>query len=220
MNMHPVERPRERILKLGAGALRDEELLALLLRTGYAGRNVIQIASELLRRFPKSQLARMAVRDLRDIKGVGLSRAAVLTAAFELARRSAVENQPEWKPFEEPQYVWEYLHEFRGKPQEHFVALYLNASNRLLCRETISIGTLTASLVHPREVFSPAVERRAAAVIVAHNHPSGELRPSSEDREVTRRIVEAGRILGIQLLDHVLITERGYYSFREQGCIQ
>ena len=99
------------------------------------------------------------------------------------------------------------------------MALYLNARNRLIHRETVSIGTLTASLVHPREVFAPAIERRAASVIIAHNHPSGDLRPSAEDREATRRIAQAGRILGIALLDHVLVTETGYFSFRQGGCL-
>lgn len=118
-----------------------------------------------------------------------------------------------------PALVWEYLHDVRCKPQEHFIVLYLDARDRLIYRETVSIGTLTASLVHPREVFSPAVERRAAAIIVAHNHPSGDSSPSSEDRQATRRLSQAGRLLGITLIDHVVVTKTGYFSFRGKGLL-
>ncbi len=118
-----------------------------------------------------------------------------------------------------PALVWEYLHDLRDKPQEHFVALYLDARDRLIHRETVSIGTLTASLVHPREVFAPAVERRAAALIVAHNHPSGDPAPSAEDRQATRRLSQAGRLLGIALIDHVVVTRTGYFSFRGKGLL-
>ncbi len=118
-----------------------------------------------------------------------------------------------------PSLVWQFLHDLRDKPQEHFVALYLDARDRLIHRETVSIGTLTASLVHPREVFAPAVERRAAALIVAHNHPSGDPEPSPEDRQATRRLSQAGRILGIGLLDHVVVTRTGYFSFRGKGLL-
>lgn len=115
--------------------------------------------------------------------------------------------------------VWQFLHDVREKPQEHFIVLYLDARDRLIHRETVSIGTLTASLVHPREVFAPAIERRAAGVIVAHNHPSGDPAPSPEDRSATRRLSSVGRLLGIGLLDHVVVARRGYFSFRGEGLL-
>lgn len=118
-----------------------------------------------------------------------------------------------------PALVWEYLHDIRCKPQEHFIVLYLDARDRLIHRETVSIGTLTASLVHPREVFSPAIGRRAAAVICAHNHPSGDIAPSAEDRQATRRLSQAGKLLGITLIDHVIVTKMGYFSFRGKGLL-
>lgn len=217
--MHPVERPRERLMALGAQALADSELVALLLRAGYAGRSALELARELTRRFPRGRLALLSPQALRRIKGLGLSRAAALAAAAELGRRWALEGLAGEAAFEDPARIWEDMRELRGRRQEHFVAFYLDARNRLIHRETVSIGTLTASLVHPREVFAPAVERRAAALIVSHNHPSGDPRPSRDDRQATRRIARAGRILGIRLLDHVLVTENGYFSFRREGCL-
>lgn len=217
--MHPVERPRERLLRLGPQNLSDEELLAILLRSGYVGRSALELARELLGRRPGAGLAQSSVEELRRLKGMGLSRAAAVAAAAELGRRWALEDCAAGPTFEDPRRVWENLHELRGKRQEHFVALYLNARYLLIHRETVSIGTLTASLVHPREVFAPAVEHRAAAVIVAHNHPSGDPRPSAEDREATSRIAKAGRILGIGLLDHVLVTDKAYLSFRREGYL-
>lgn len=221
MELHPVERPRERIAARGAGALSEEELLAVLLRTGYAGCGVLELASELVRRYPKGALARLSMKELSRLKGVGPSRAASLTAAFELARRWESGDRASSAPLlDTPSRVMERLEFLRGKRKEHFVALYLNAANRLLHEEVVSIGTLTASLVHPREVFSPAVERGAASVIVAHNHPSGDLRPSPEDKETTRRLAGAGRLLGIPLLDHLLVAGAGYLSFREKGLLE
>jgi len=217
--MHPVERPRERLEDRGPEALSEEELLAVLLRTGYAGCSAIELAKDLLRRYPDGALGRLPLGELKRLKGVGLSRAASLGAAMELARRWERREDQGLPLVDTPARVWERLGFLREKKKEYFVALYLNACNRLLHQETVSIGTLTASLVHPREVFAPAVERSAAGVLVAHNHPSGDLRPSPEDRETTRRLAAAGRILGIPLLDHVLVAESGYLSFRERGLM-
>ncbi len=139
-------------------------------------------------------------------------------AALELAQRWS-EPPPEAE-MRDPLLVWKRLRWLKGKRKEYFTALYLDARNRLLHEEVVSIGTLTASLVHPREVFAPALERGAASVIVAHNHPSGDRRPSAEDRSATQRLAEAARILGIGLTDHVLVTDTGYFSFREQGLLR
>jgi len=213
--VHRVERPRERIERLGAQALKDEELLALLLRTGYKGKNVLELSKDLLRRHPDGSLTRLPFEKLKAVKGVGRSRAAALLAAFELAGRMA-ETSPE-PVLDAPQKVADRFAWMRTKRQEHFAALYLNARRQVIREETVFIGTLSASLVHPREVFAPALEARAAAVVVAHNHPSGDPSPSQEDREATKRLRRAGELLGVELLDHLVLGERGFYSFLEQG---
>lgn len=151
-------------------------------------------------------------------EGPALCRAAVLAAAADSKHRGI---PPESDDFlNEPSRVWEHLHELHRQPKEHFVALYLNARHRLIAQETVSIGTLTASLVHPREVFAPALEKRAAALIVAHNHPSGDINPSPEDQEATRRLSRAAELLGIGLLDHVIFGEIGFFSFRREGLMR
>jgi DNA repair protein RadC len=212
---HRVDRPREKLEKLGASALKDDELLALLLRTGYQGKNVLELSREVLRKLPSGSLRKAAFADLKAMKGVGASRAATLVAAFELAGR--LSDEPLEPVLDTPQKAAEKLSWMRGKKQEHFAALYLNARHQALRQETIFIGTLSSSLVHPREVFAPALETRSAAIIVAHNHPSGDPRPSAEDREATRRLRRAGELLGIELLDHLVIAQQGIFSFREQG---
>ena len=212
------ERPRERLARLGPEALSDEELVALVLRTGYAGRSALEVARDVLVQRPARELIRMTPAALGRFKGIGPGRACALAAGVELARRW--DGRAECaERLEGPRQVWDRLRGLRGKRKEHFVALYVNARNRLLHVETVSVGTLTASLVHPREVFGPAVERAAAGIIVAHNHPSGELQPSSEDRSTTRRLVQAGRLLGVPLLDHVVVADGGYFSFQEHGML-
>jgi len=208
---------RKRLECEGAAALSEDELLALLLRRGRAGSGTLEFARELNRAYPRGGLTRSTVFQLRR-RGLGPAKAASIIAAFELARRW-VPREEERRPLDDPGRVWGELADLRGLAKEHFVALYLNARHDLLHRETISIGTLTASLVHPREVFAPALERRAAGVVVAHNHPSGSCEPSPEDRETTRRLRDAGALLGIPLLDHVLVTESRYFSFRRHGLL-
>lgn len=212
----PPDRPRERLLRLGPDALREEELLALVLGTGFSGRSALEVARSVLAGKELRELVRLAPAALARLDGFGESRACALAAAIELARRSdsPKEQSPE---LSSPAQVYSQLRSLRLKQKEHFVALYVNARNRLLHVETVSIGTLTASLVHPREVFGPAIERRAAGVVVAHNHPSGDTRPSAEDCAATRRLERAGSVLGVPLLDHVVVAEGGYYSFREEG---
>ncbi len=213
MDMHRVERPREKLARAGPGAMKDEELLALLLRTGYSGKNVLDLSREMIRRHGE-KLARLGFDELAELKGVGSSRAGTIVAAFELARRLSPDAAPE-TVYDAPSKAVEHLAGLRRLKQEHFLALYLNARNHKLHEQTLFIGTLSSSLVHPREVFAPAIERRAAAVIVAHNHPSGDPSPSREDREATQRLRRAGELLGIELIDHLVVAERGYYSFRE-----
>ena len=147
------------------------------------------------------------------------ARAARLSAALELADLWSATEGGSPAPIDSPRAALRELGDLASLRKEHFVALYLDACHRPLHRETVSVGTLTASLVHPREVFAPALERPAAALIVAHNHPSGDPAPSREDRETTRRLCEAGRILGLPVLDHLIVASRGYFSFRERGLL-
>ncbi len=217
-DLHPVERPREKLARSGPEALSDQELLALVLRTGYAGRSVMDLAAALLEGFPGG-LSATPFGELSRVKGVGASRAAALVAGFELARRFSA--RPDHRPVLDcPARVLEAIpDEVRAGRKEHLLAFYLNARSQLLHRETVSIGTLQASLVHPREVFSPALAHSAAAVVVAHNHPSGDCNPSADDRDATRRLVRAGEILGVPLLDHIIVAGTGFFSFRERGLL-
>lgn len=212
------ERPRERLLSRGGAALSEDELLAAVLGTGTQGLDALELSRDLLNRYPGGGLSRLAPKALAKERGLGPARAARLAAAFELSRRWTQEaSKPE--PVDSPRRAMRELGEMAALKKEHFVALYLDACHRAVHRETVSVGTLTASLVHPREVFAPAFERPAAALIVAHNHPSGDPEPSREDRETTRRLCQAGRILGLPILDHLIVAERGYFSFREQGLL-
>ncbi len=211
--------PRERLARLGPEALSDAELVALLLRTGGAGQDVLEAADGLLRRCGGLHgLAAAGLRELAHGPDVGPAKAASVGAALELGRRLAARRLQAGDPVRGPADVFQHLHaRLRHAPSERFLALLLDGRHRLLREAPISQGTLTASLVHPREVFRPALREGAAALVLVHNHPSGDPRPSPEDREVTRRLVRAGRLLGVPVLDHVVIAERGFASLREEG---
>lgn len=217
-DLHPVERPREKLARSGPEALSDQELLALVLRTGYAGRGVMDLSASVLDAFPAG-LSAAGYEPLRRVKGVGATRAAALVAAFELARRFSGLQDP--RPvLDSPARVLQAVPEaVRSGRKEHLLAFYLNARSQLVHQETVSIGTLSASLVHPREVFSPAVSHSAAGIIVVHNHPSGDCSPSPDDRDTTRRLCRAGELLGIPLLDHIIVSGSSSFSFREHGLL-
>ncbi len=208
-------RPRERLAREGAGALSDEELIAILLGSGYEGRNVLEVSRQILSKHPLRHLAELPHGELVRIPGIGPAKACVVQAAFELARRRVDAREP----IASPEVVADLVVDIRRSRKEQFVALYLNGRNHLIHRETISTGTLTASLVHPREVFQPAIGRSAASVVLVHNHPSGDPQPSEEDIELTQHLVEAGQLLGIAVLDHVIVTEHDALSLRRLGVI-
>jgi DNA repair protein RadC len=216
-DMAVVERPRERLAKLGAQALKAEELLALVLRTGYMGHGAVDVAREILGKFSVPQLLAMPMPALSTLRGMGESRAAALLAAAELARRTDVGEQTAFPVLRSVADVTAQAIDIRDKKKEYLLAFFLNARHQLIAREIISIGTLTASLAHPREIFSPAIGKAAAGVILVHNHPSGNPSPSDEDIRLTRRISQAGQIMGIELLDHLIIAENGSYSFKTAG---
>ena len=211
--------PRERLLACGPSVLTDSELLAVLLGTGRRGENVLQLAARALAE--AGDLRRLAdahPRELMQLHGFGAVKSTRLTAAAELGRRICREP---WHPgvaFTSSRQLFTHYHPLlRDEKREFFFAVYLDARNRLIGECEISRGSLVASLVHPREVFRPAIRMAAAAIICVHNHPSGDPGPSAEDVAITRRLHEAGRTLGILLLDHVIIGDGDYRSFVDRG---
>lgn len=215
------ERPRERFLQDGPQSLANQELLAILLRTGTKENSVLQLANQLLTTFEGLRLLKEAsVEELMNIKGIGEAKAIQLLAAVELGRRIHQLNHPERYVIRSPEDGANYcMEDMRFLMQEHFVCLYLNTKNQVLHKRTVFIGSLNASIVHPREVFKEAFRRSAASIICLHNHPSGDPSPSKEDIEVTKRLVECGKIIGIDVLDHLIIGEHKYVSLKEKGYI-
>jgi DNA repair protein RadC len=210
------KQPREKLMEKGAENLRDSELMAILLRTGTKGKNVMKVSAEILQKFPTKNLLALNFKELAKIKGIGPGKACLLIAAFELTKRALEVEDNNLPTINSAKDAVAQLQELRTMKKEHFVALYLNARNQLIHKETVSIGTLNASLIHPREVFKSAIDCLAASVILAHNHPSGSAEPSEDDSEVTKRLKEAGKILGIEVLDHVILTKNAYLSLKEK----
>jgi DNA repair protein RadC len=214
-----VDRPREKLIAKGAENLKDAELLAILLRTGRAGKNVIEIAAQILSKHSKKRLLQMTYQDLVKIGGIDSAKATTLLAAFELSKRALEVNDTNLPAILTPQDVVAQLTELRLNKKEHFIVLYLNARNQLMHKETISVGTLNANLVHPREVFEPALKHSAAGIMVAHNHPSGDPKPSEDDIKLTKRLTEAGEMMGVQIMDHIIVAKNSHLSFREEGLM-
>ena len=205
----PSERPREKLARSGASRLSDLELLMAIIGSGNAQADVSKIARQVLK-ILRDKGGDMSYDDLRGVVGLGEAKIPVILANFELARRYLLDSdQPVIDP---PEKAVEQLADIRDKKQEYFVCLTLDGANRLIAKRVITIGTLTASLVHPREVFADAIADRAASIIVAHNHPSGSLEPSQADRDVTNRLAEAGKLLGITLNDHIIVTKTNHIS--------
>lgn len=215
------ERPRERLLRLGAEALSAQEVLALIIGRGVRGESVLSIAHRLLQRFHDFQgIARASVEDLSLITGIGKAKACQLKAALELARR--LEGYPEAGQSTigtAEEVVKAVKAKVQGKKKEHFLAVLLNVRNQLLHIAEISIGSLSATVVHPREVFQEALAVHAASVIFVHNHPSGDPQPSDDDVKLTRRLVEAGRIMGVEVLDHIIVADRRFVSMKSRGLV-
>jgi DNA repair protein RadC len=221
-NLPSEERPRERLENYGAENLSNTELMAIILRTGTTNQSVLTLANLLLVEFKTlQQLAAASISELSKIKGIGKSKAIQLLAAFELGKRLQLSDlSPEDDIFSSPQDVARFfISDLRFLQQEHFIVIHLNTKNRLLSKETITIGTLDSSLVHPREVFKAAIRQSSASLILIHNHPSGDPRPSREDINLTRRLKEAGDLLGIPILDHLIIGNNKYFSMKEEGML-
>jgi len=220
--LSPGDGPRERLTALGVEALSEAELIALLLRTGGGRRDALALAARLLQRHGGlSGLATAALPELAAEDGMGPAKSATLVAALELGRRFAVRRLRSGDPVRGPADVFRHFHpRLRDARHERFLLLLLDGRHRMLREAVVSQGTLTASLVHPREVFRPALREAAAAIVLVHNHPSGDPAPSREDQEITERLAAAGDLLGIPVLDHVVVAERGYVSLREAGLLR
>jgi DNA repair protein RadC len=215
------ERPRERLQNFGPEALSAQELLALVIGRGIPKKSVMNIAQELLAKFGNVKaIGQATIEELSQIKGIGLAKAAQIKASFELGRREELE--PELKNFDikDPESVVKAIRaSIKDKAKEHFKLILLNPRNKIIGISTISIGTLNASLVHPREVFKDAIMHTAASVVLAHNHPSGDPEPSEDDLKITKKLVESGKILGIEVLDHIIIAKNGFKSLANEGLI-
>ncbi|MCL6478526.1 MAG: DNA repair protein RadC [Peptococcaceae bacterium] len=220
-DMPADQRPRERLIREGPRVLSDSELMAILLRTGSADKTAVDLATEVLIRFSGlKNLVQAGTEELSAIKGIGPAKAAQLKAAFELGRRVASTSESDRPVIKGPEdAALMVMEEMRHLDREHFCVLLLNTKHQVLARETISIGTLNSSLVHPRELFRAAIKRSASAVILVHNHPSGDPAPSREDREITQRLKHAGSIIGIEVLDHIIIGDNKFISFKDKGMI-
>jgi len=214
-----TERPREKLISKGPQNLKDEEFLAILLGTGVEGKNVIEVAKQILNKYSKKRLLKLTYNDLSKIKGIGPAKACTILAAAELVKRALKIGEETLPVIRSTKDVIAQVGYLRNKLREHLVATYLNARNEMLFRKHIFIGTLDANIAHPREIFSEALRQNAAAIILVHNHPSGDPEPSKADLEITKRILEAGKIMGIDVLDHVIITKNKVFSFKENKLI-
>lgn len=206
--------PQEKALQYGIESLSSLELIALILRVGHKGKGVMKIAKEVSALFEKNN-QEIHTSDIRQIAGVGIVKACTLLAVLELGKRLYAGKKTQL--IISPEDVWKQMQSSANGKKEHFFALFLDVRNQLIQRELISIGNLNTSIAHPREVFEPAVRVHAAQIILCHNHPSGDPKPSETDISTTKRLIHAGNILGIEVLDHVIITAHTYYSMKEKG---
>jgi len=213
------KRPREKLSERGAESLSDAELLAILIRTGRAGKSALDIAKEAMKKYPLSKLLSTTQKELIAIKGLENTKAITIKAALELGRRAVGSFSDSLPILNSVKETVAQLADLRGKQKEYFVVLYLNARKQLIHKEIVSIGTLTETVAHPREVFEPAIRLFASSVILAHNHPSKNMEVSEADIKLTEKLIQSGTILDIEVLDHIIVTDNGYISFKEKGLL-
>lgn len=213
------DRPREKLFRLGATALGDNELIAIVIGSGSRRGNALTLANGILENAGGLHgIPRMSLDELRRLDGMGVAKAAQVLAAVELGRRTLLRCPPARVQFVNPKDVAGYLlPQFGSKPVEQFGLVMLDTKHRLLRTSVISVGTLDSSPAHPREIFREAASASAAAIVLFHNHPSGDPTPSRDDVDLTRRLVQAGELMGIDVLDHVILADTRYFSFREAG---
>ncbi len=216
------DRPREKLLLRGSQSLSDAELISILLRTGKKGKTVIQIGQELITKHKNlAVLASLSSEALQEVEGIGKDKAATLLAAFEISRRVSSQSKQIFnKKITAPKEVAEFFIPLLiDEVKERFIVVCLNSANKIITYDVISIGNLNTSIVHPREVFKKAIENNSASIILIHNHPSGNAEPSVEDISITKKLVEAGKIMDILVFDHLIIAGNEYTSFVEKRII-
>jgi len=221
-DLHKHDKPREKLVAKGVEALKNEELLAILLGSGIQGKDVRKLSKEIIALMDRhfnhfGKLSdRLTLEKLCDIHGLGIAKASQILASIELSKRYLIRSN---KRITDAKDVYEELKSFSSKSQEHFLTITLDGASHIINTRTVFIGTLNQSLVHPREVFTDAIADRAAGIIIAHNHPSGTLEASRADVAITQRLKEVSKLVGIELLDHVILSKHGYYSFSDEGLL-
>jgi len=210
--MHHSERPREKLIKYGVSKLSMQELLAIIIKTGSKKKNALSIAEEIIKKF-NSSLEKTSISKLKGISGIGDVKAIEIIASIEIGKRILNKTSLIIKNAKQ---IWELSDNIRNKKKEHSMAIYLNAQNQMIEKEIISIGTVNETLAHPREVFEPAIKHNASAIILCHNHPSNDLNPSKSDIETTKILVKASKIIGIEILDHLIVTGDNYTSLKQK----
>jgi len=208
-------RPREKLKEKGVQSLSDIELIAIILGSGNKGQDVMNLSSKIAKLIAENK-EQISLEMLSNVEGIGLAKASKILAGFELARRYIVKESIKITDAKD---VLPLLNDIAGKQQEYFVCISLNGANEVIEKRIVTVGLLDKSQVHPREVFADVITDRAASVILSHNHPSGELKPSNSDLKIHEQLIEAGKILGIKVLDHIIISKKGYFSFQEEGLI-
>ncbi|MBO0437859.1 MAG: RadC family protein [Vagococcus fluvialis] len=217
----PEIKPREKAEKYGIEALSYQELIAIILRTGNKDKHVLDLSNEVLLNFDNLfELKTATIEELKEIEGIGPAKAIEIQAAIELGKRLTIEErQKKGQILSSVDLAEQLILEMKDYEQEHFMVLYLNAKNEVIKKKTLFIGSLNQSVAHPREIFKIAVKTSTARMIIVHNHPSGNPNPSKQDIAFTERIVECGRLMGIDILDHLIIGENSYISLKEEGII-
>lgn len=214
-NIPKFDRPREKMQKKDVKALSNLELLAVLLGSGVKGKDVFEVAKDILKLVEKD-FENLTLNKLKSVEGIGLAKASQIIAAIEFSKRFLLKEGIKIRHAED---IVKLVEELKNKKQEYFLTFTLDGANNLIQKRTVFIGTLNQSLVHPREVFADAITDRAAGIIFVHNHPSGNVEPSKEDISITKKLIEAGKIIGINVIDHIIVGKSEFYSFKERGLM-
>jgi len=214
-DLEKFDKPREKLLAKGAQALKSDELMAIILGSGVVGKDVRKLAKEIVRLLD-DDFEKIDVEKLCKIHGLGVAKASTIVASIELSRRYLIKSNSKILSAND---VYNELKSYTNKEQEYFILITLDGASHIINKRVLFIGTLNQSLVHPREVFANAISDRSAGIIIVHNHPSGSLAPSRADMQITERLSEVAKLVGIELLDHVIISKNGYYSFSDEGLL-
>lgn len=213
------ERPREKLIERGAKSLKDSELLAILLGSGLKQKNVLHLAEDILLQHPKKKMLNLSFKELAKIEGIGRARASLILAAQEFVKRALAVKEDTLPSIRNINDIVAQAVYLREKQREHFLVLYLNGRGEMIFKKPMFVGTLNANLIHPREIFALALRQNAASVIFVHNHPSGNPEPSQSDLAINKRLVEAGKIMGIPVIDHIILTKTKFFSFKQRKLI-